>query len=479
MNRPSLLALLILAIAGVHSVLPSCKNEAQLHRPTEIQDTIPMDIPVSTFNIPVTYAIKDLEGFVNKIIRGKFMTLKINPLQNVKDVVKVEMFREKNIRLSSNGQELVCRFPVKVVATILKSRLNFLTKGIDPVETELELELRTPVALDAKWHLVTQFRLTKTTWVKPPIVTVAGINIDLTKKLDDYLKENEDKFIGLINGGINKSVSLEAPISKIWYNLQKPIVIHKKPPQAYLMFACDSISGDFVLDKDDIVCNTSIKASVVMLTDSAHHQPISKLPPFVFQKGSEAYSDVYLYAFTGFEDINEELAKRLNGKTFTAKGYTSKLESLKVYASDEGLTVDLTTSGDIKTNIIATGNPRYSPETHSIHLDNFQFNLVTNNIVLEAGEAYLHDMIRDTIQSQLSMGMHSFIEMVPGIVEQAIAKGKPGKSIDVGMHDLEVLSCDISLGAKRIHFKVHTSFAADIRLKKLKAKKQLRINPGK
>jgi len=46
------------------------------------------------------------------------------------------------------------------------------------------------------------------------------------------------------------------------------------------------------------------------------------------------------------------------------------------------------------------------------------------------------------------------------------------------MHDLKVLSCDISMGAKRIHFKVHTSFAADIRLKNLKAKKRLRLTPG-
>lgn len=180
------------------------------------------------------------------------------------------------------------------------------------------------------------------------------------------------------------------------------------------MFVCDSISGDFILDKDDIVCHTSIKASVLILTDSSHHKPTSKLPLFVFKKGGEAYSDAYLYAFTGFEDINEELAKRLKGRSFTAKGYTSKLEPLKVYASDQGLTVDLATTGDLKANIIATGNPRYSAETQSIHLDSFQFDLVTYNIVLEAGEAYLHDMIRDTIQSQLSLGMHSFILKVPG-----------------------------------------------------------------
>lgn len=479
MNRLLTSVLLLLAFSGLYGSLYSCKDEKVIsNTPLSALDTIHMDTPVSTFNIPVTYAIKDLEGFINKIINGKFLTMTIHPLKNVKDEVKVEMFREKNIQLSSNGQELVCRFPVRVKATILKSRLNFLTKGIAPVVTELELELRTPVALDAQWHLVTHFRLSKTTWVQSPVVTIAGIKIDLSDKLEAYLRENENEFISLIDIGVNKSVSLEKPISKIWQNLQKPIVIHKKTPQAYLMFACDSISGDFVLDKDDIVCNTSIRASVMMLTDSAQHKPISKLPPFVFRKGADTYSEVYLYAFTGFEDINQELEKRLKGRIFTAKGYTSRLESLKVYATDQGLTLNMSTSGDIETSIIASGNPRYSPETHSIHLDNFQFNLVTDNIILEAGEAYLHDMIRDTIQSQLAMGMHSFIMMVPGIVEQAIAKGKPGESIDVGMHDLKVLSCDISMGAKRIHFKVHTSFAADIRLKNLKAKKRLRLTPG-
>lgn len=84
MIRPFSTAILLLAFAGIYSVLPSCKNDAQIKRPVAIQDTIPLDIPVSTFNIPVTYAIKDLEGFVNNIIKGKFLTMTIIRLKKLK-----------------------------------------------------------------------------------------------------------------------------------------------------------------------------------------------------------------------------------------------------------------------------------------------------------------------------------------------------------------------------------------------------------
>jgi hypothetical protein len=69
--------------------------------------------------------------------------------------------------------------------------------------------------------------------------------------------------------------------------------------------------------------------------------------------------------------------------------------------------------------------------------------------------------------------------IVPRIFEQAIARGKVGKPIDISMTDLRILSCNIILGAKRIHFKIHTRFIAGIRLKQLKPGKKVHIVPKK
>jgi hypothetical protein len=460
-------------------LMNGCKSRKAKIMPPALKDTLAINIPPSTFRIPVTYSINELESFLNQLIRGQFLTATVNPLKNENDEVKVEMVKVRNISLSGSGNELVCRFPLEVTATILKSRLNIVTKGIKPVVTEVVLELRTPVALDPTWHLETKFDLLKTEWIKPPILKLAGVNMNLTEKLEEAIFKNEEKLTKMIDQGINKSVSLEKPVGKIWADLQKPIPIHKKPPHVYLQFNCSEIAGDFFIGDEDIVCHTVIQAKVSILNDIRMQSTPKALPAFRPVQSGSNLSDVHLYAFASFDEINEDLNTVLKGKTFNTKNRSAKLDSIRVYASDSGLTVAVKVSGDVKGALAATGKPSFDSVTQEMSLENFQFEMKSSNMLLSAGDALLHDMLRDTVQTYLNMGMGSLIDKVPLIIENAIAKGKTGKTIDVHVDSLKVYSCDIRLAADMMHLQVHAGFESAIDLKHLRAKKKVFIKPKK
>jgi hypothetical protein len=281
-----------------------------------------------------------------------------------------------------------------------------------------------------------------------------------------------------LDGEINKAVSLREPVGKIWEDLQKPIVIVKKPAPVYLRFICQKIGGDFSVNAEALVCYTTIKAGVAIVSQTNLRAPVVPLPPFQSMAHTAALSDAYVYAFAEFEAINKELQRSLQGMTFSEKGITASIQQVKVFATDSGLAVQAAVRGDIDGDMVATGVPVFDSVVQQFQLQRFQFQLSSSSSLLNAGEAMMHDRIRDTIQSKLMVGLDSQIVRIPSIIEKAISKGKTGRAIDVNVGDFRIASCMVDVGAKRIHLVVHTLFDGAIRLKHLNAGKAIRIAPG-
>ena len=75
--------------------------------------------------------------------------------------------------------------------------------------------------------------------------------------------------------------------------------------------------------------------------------------PAAYRPGDE--SDIYLYAFTSFDEINEQVNSRLAGKVVSARGYTIVIDSMRAYASAAGISVKITTSKDVEGTVVASG----------------------------------------------------------------------------------------------------------------------------
>jgi len=135
------------------------------------------------------------------------------------------------------------------------------------------------------------------------------------------------------------------------------------------------------------------------------------------------------------------------------------------------------TKGDIHATIAATVQPRFDSVTQTFEMENFQFHVVTDNVLAQMSDALLHDRVRDSVQTYLALGMDTLIKKIPGLIENAISKGKTGETIGMDITDFKILSCSIELGSKRLHFLVHTTLKAAINLEHIKTGKQINIKP--
>jgi hypothetical protein len=112
-------------------------------------------------------------------------------------------------------------------------------------------------------------------------------------------------------------------------------------------------------------------------------------------------------------------------------------------------------------------------------MENFQFQIISEHALLNLGDAVLHDRVRDTVQTYLAIEMDTLIRKLPAIITGAINKGKTGRAIDVDISKLKILSCQIAMGAKRLHFIVHTQLTSGIEVKQINPGKRVRIKVKK
>jgi hypothetical protein len=438
-----------------------------------------VDIPVSTINIPIHYEIKNFEDWINKKITGRFLETSFNPSSNKKDEVLLVLNKAEPIKISTSGDNLICDLPLHVTATIIKSRFGKgITKKFEPMQAIVHIQLITPVGLDAGWNIVTKFKIKSVRWLKEPVLQLGPLKQNLKRKVNSWLNENESQLTKTLDSEMNESVSLAPALSKIWYDLQRPLVIHKNEPKAWIKFACNSIEGKIAVLPGTIACYTSVQAHLSMMTDTSEIAAPAPLPLFKTLVKEKVTSDIHLYAFASFKEINEEVNSLLKGKEFTAKGYTVKIKKIKAYASEAGLSVEVTTGGDIKGKMVASGKPEFDVPTQTMHIRNFQYAMSSNSTMLNATEEILHRTITDTIASKLTLKLDTLIHMVPALVEAAIAKGKAGKVIEINFDHLYVQQCEIIMDANQVHFIIHAGAEADVELKELKTGKKLKIKTG-
>jgi hypothetical protein len=446
--------------------------------PQAITETVKIDLPQSTFNIPIKLEISTLADYLNNKITGQFLNTTLFLQKSKKEQIALTLTKTENITISSTGRELVCILPLTVNATLIDSRLGkTLSKLVTPFRTTIILTLSTPVDLDHSWRLKTRFRIKGYRWATEPILKIGPFRKNMRKTLDEAIERNSHKLTAMVDKEINKAASLRKTVAGVWSDLQEPIRINRNPAPVWIRFSCNEIKGDISLQQRAIICFASVKAKMLIVTDTTTSIKQSILPDFkkIEAKEKRSQSDIFVYANTSFREINQQLNERLQGRVISSKGYNITIKAIKAYASTEGLTISVDTSGDLNGRFFLTGRPAFDPLTKRLNITDFDFAVKSSSILINRGDDVLHDLLRERIASKLNLGLETLLWKLPVIINQAIAKGESGKTIELTVEKLEIKQCTILMGKEKIHFIINADTETTITLKKIKAGKAIRI----
>ena len=453
--------------------------------PKAVTETLNIDVPDSSFNLPITLYLTTLSDFLNAKISGRFLETTVYLQESKKERVALTFIKTSDIHISSTGKELDCTVPLTIEARLVESRFgNLLTKVVKPVSANLVITLSSPATLDNAWHLKTRFRIKGYRWITEPILRIGPFKKHLTSTLDNLINEKKQGLTAMLDREINKGVSLENTVAKLWTDIQDPILVNRSPTPVWIRFLCKDIKGDFHLDKSKIVCLTSIKAKMMVMTDTTNLARPSLLPVFKRMKAQEwsPLSHIYIYAYTSFDEINQRLNELVTGKDITATGlvrrYTISIKDINAYASTDGLAISVKTGKDLKGNFVLIGYPEFDGPTQTLKIRNFDFAVDAGNILVNKGNDVLHTRLRDIVAAKLNLGLDTLIHKIPTIATKAFAKGKRGRALQLTMKDVKVNKCVIRMGKRKIHFLIDTETRAALLLKRINPGKPLRIKAG-
>jgi len=464
------IALLSSVAAVFFLVVSSQKDRA----PAAISAEIDVQVPLSTFNLPVTYDIEKLADYLNAKLSGTFLEKTVRPRKSKKEEFFLRLTKNGRITVSSTGNELRCTLPIKVDATLEKTWFAGLFK---PVHTSLVLSLATPISLDSDWNITTAFRITGYRWIDEPVLRLGPLRIHLTDTVNRVIEEKTAGLTAMLDREIRREVSLKPTMSGVWKDLQKPIPISRKPAPVWARFVCEDIGGLVRLESADISCHTTLKAKTLIVTDSAAAQTVKPLPSFSAVAGHEqsSTSDIYLYAAISFDELNDKLNEEFANRTFSAAGRNVEVRSIRAYAAAKGLILEVVTDEAFKSRFYLSGQVVFEPRQEILNVRNFDYEVSSRSILIQAGDDILHDRIRDEIAARLSVDLTPSIENVPDIIEHAISRKKAGKTIALEIENLHIRNCDILMDSERIHLVMRIATDASIILKRIKVGKPVRI----
>jgi len=100
--------------------------------------------------------------------------------------------------------------------------------------------------------------------------------------------------------------------------------------------------------------------------------------------------------------------------------------------------VELGVKGDINGTLYVRGTPSFDTATNTISLKDFDFDISSENSLLNSADWLLHGHALDLVKEKLQLNISPLAAKLPQIIFKAIEKGKTGEKIDLNVDTLSL-----------------------------------------
>jgi len=436
---------------------------------------LPFDPPIqaemSYVATPIALEISTLREKVNSALKEVIVNDESYENNN-RDNLKLKIIRTGKINLQMQGNELSYSAPLKIYAD-KRFETKILGKQLQKSQAltfSLIAKFKSKVDIGQDWKLQSKTTFQGVEWIEKPTLSLLSFSIDLTKLVEKILVEEAPHIEKMIDNLAHDQLHLDKEILRIWAELQKPILINRQHKKVWIKAKPLEFTASHIRsDGQYILIDGKIGAVIeTVFGDNPAYEIVEKLPPL--QRASEIpnHCDLNAISYIHYADINEILAKELAGKEFSIEGHTLKIKNIRIFGNGSFIVLQVDIKGDANGTVFLQGKPSYKDdEAQTIHIQDFDFDVYTEEALLQTADWLLHDTFKSFIQEKLHFPLKKQVEKIPSLIYESIAKGKVGKKIELQLENMFLKPKQIAVHEDGIAIMVNMRTDLQLKLKHL------------
>ncbi|HEX9955662.1 MAG TPA: DUF4403 family protein [Fibrella sp.] len=454
--------LFILIILGLAIACQKVKPKA----PTAagFDDSIP---PARSFLAgPITFQIRSLEDKINASLKTELVGPEMMKSEKG-SAFNMRVVRTGRIRLRYENHKVTFSAPLEVwLDNPIRLKKD---KHAKRALCALSVDFQSPLQVASDWRLSTRVRFVKHTWIKQPKVRVLGINIPFTKLAERVIEKNRPEIEKAIDEAVYEGLRLDKQIRPVWLDLQKPLLLAKKPDTLWLVPTPFSVAvGDVTGNEETLTVPIRVAFYTQTLLGPRPKLTLNhKLPRIRRDKHIPMVSDLQVMSFISYADINRIMAKQLKGHKLELAGGLVTINNTTVYGGQRSVIIRADVGGAVKGTLYFRGQPAYDTLTHTLLVKNIDFDVETQERLLATADWLLHDRLNDTLAKAMRFPIREKIDKLPTLIDGAFEKAKAGRKNDLDILTFQFVPQRIAIRPDGIQALLKVQSTVAFKVKKL------------
>ena len=409
--RKTALPLVLAAVVITLSACSGVKQSLTAERPRDEAFRTTLKKDLSSINVPIETSAEEISRALNQSIRKELYkgSTKVRGLTVTADVLK-----NGPIVVSAADDFLYFTVPI----TMKLGYSMFETQAIP-----FKLKFKANARISPDWKLNAEIYYVGLSDLLAEEIGIGPISIKPRSIVEGVTQPVQKVLSDLISWKLNEMFPLKSQVAKVWNTAYKPVLVDrtysawlKLTPLEIMLFPLSAQNNKIRLS-----VGINSYADLVVGPEPAPQTP-APVPNLKLVNTFDRSFRIALHTDLFYKDILKIVSPLLLNKEFTSDGRTIVIKSLDLYGNGEKIVVKVETKGALDGVIYLTGRPRFDLKTNIFSVEDVDFDLQSQDLLLQSADWFLHGTIRSKIQEKLSLDLTQRVEQTREMARKAIAQ---------------------------------------------------------
>lgn len=398
------LSSVVVALSAFAGVKPALSAE----RPRDEAFRTELKKELSSLNVPVEASANDLARILNQTI-GKELYRGSTKTRGV----TADILRNGPIAVSAADNYLYFSLPI----TLSLSYGMFETEAVP-----FTLKFKANARVTPDWRLNIELHYLGLSDLLAENIGIGPFSLKPRSIVEGITQPVQRMLSDVITAKVNDTFALKSQIAKVWYAAQKPVLLDRSY-NAWLKLTPRQVMLSPLYTQNNRVkvgVGISTYAELVVGPEPAAQPPVP-LPDLKLLNSFDKDFMIAMNADLYYKDILTIASPLLLNKEFNSDGKTITIKNLDIYGNGDKLVVKVETQGSLDGIVYLTGKPHFDPKTDLFSVEDVDFDMQSESLLLQSAAWFLHGTIRNSIQETLNLDLTKRIEQSRDMARKAIA----------------------------------------------------------